>query len=36
MHARTIYGLPGPKDSVEIVLHSDGQVGDHHLFEAKS
>ena len=35
-NARTIYGLPGPKDSVEIVLHGDGQVGDHHIVEAKS
>jgi hypothetical protein len=35
-NARTIYGLPGPKDSVEIVLHTDGQVGDHHVVEAKS
>lgn len=33
--ARTIYGLPGPKDSVEIVLHDDGRVGDHHIVEAK-
>ena len=35
-NARTIYGLPGPKDSVEIVLHTDGQIGDHHIVEAKS
>jgi len=35
-NARTIYGLPGPKDSVEIVLHTDGQVADRHVVEAKS
>jgi hypothetical protein len=35
-NARTIYGLPGPKDSVEIVLHTDGQVGEHHVVEAKA
>jgi len=32
-HARTIYGLPGSQDSVEIVLHTDGQAGDRHVVE---
>lgn len=34
-HARTIYGLPGSKDSVEVVLHWDGQAGVRHVVETR-
>ena len=34
-YARTIYGLPGPKDSVEIVLRYDGQAADRHVVETR-